>query len=480
MTKMRTETDSLGELQVPQDAYFGIQTQRAVENFPISGWKPCPIFVWATVAIKKAAALSNREAGVLDKNIGQAIVKAADEVLAGKHLDQFVVDVYQAGAGTSHNMNANEVLANRAAEILKQPKGQYKTVHPNDHVNMGQSTNDVIPTAMRIAALKHLQTFFPELDGLAQAFDKKAKEFHKVIKSGRTHLQDAVPVTLGQEFSGYAQAMHHASERIDESAEGLAHLGIGGSAAGTGLNTAPGYRNNMVKHLRAITGFELEGADNLFYAMQSMAPFASVSGELRNLALELIRIANDMRLLSSGPRTGFDEVRLPAVQPGSSIMPGKVNPVMAEMLDMVGFQVVGNDHTIAMATQAGQLELNVMMPLIAFNLLNSIRILKNAMKAFRERCIEGLAANVERCRDYAENTLGIATALNPSIGYRAAAEVVKESVKTGKKVRQIIEEKKLVSKDELNKILSPEVMANLEGTCSVGAGSRTKRSDVGG
>ncbi len=463
MAKTRIEKDSLGELDVPVEAYYGIQTQRAVQNFPISEWKADTLFVWATVAIKKAAALANMDEKVLDATIGEAIVKAADEILAGKHLDQFVVDVHQAGAGTSHNMNANEVLANRAAEILGGAKGLYDKVHPNDHVNMGQSTNDVFPTAMRLAALKHLQSFFPELEALSEAFGKKAEEFKKVIKSGRTHLQDAVPVTLGQEFSGYAKSLKRCCERLALGRDGLRHLGIGGSAAGTGLNATPGYREKIVKRLRDITGLELEGSDNLFYSMQSMADFVSVSGEIRNLALELIRIANDIRLLSSGPRTGFDELRLPAVQPGSSIMPGKVNPVMAENMDMVCFQVVGNDHAIAMASQAGQLELNVMMPLINFNLLTSLRILKNAMNAFRTRCIEGLGANVERCKYYAENSLGIATALNPFIGYAAAAEVVKESVKTGKPVRQIIEDKKLVSKEKLDHILSPEVMANLTG-----------------
>ncbi len=459
---VRVEKDTLGELQVPADAYFGIQTQRAIENFPISEWKADPVFIWATVAIKKAAALANMEAGALDKSIGKAIVQAADEVLDGKMLDQFMVDVHQAGAGTSHNMNANEVLANRAAEILGLPKGVYDKVHPNDHVNMGQSTNDVFPTAMRLAALKHLQSFFPALEKLHVAFDKKAEEFKKVIKSGRTHLQDAVPVTLGQEFSGYAKTLKRACERLDEAGEGLVHLGIGGSAAGTGLNTAPGYKEKIVKHLKAITGLDLENSDNLFYSMQSMSDFVSVSGELRNLALELIRISNDIRLLSSGPRTGFDELRLPAVQPGSSIMPGKVNPVMAENMDMVCFQVVGNDTAIAFASQAGQLELNVMMPLINFNLLTSLKIFKNAMTVFRSKCIEGLGANEERCREYAENSLGVATALNPSIGYRAAAEIVKESVKTGKKVRQILEEKKLVPREKIDHILSPEVMANMK------------------
>ena len=453
MTKTRIEKDTLGELEVPADAYYGIQTQRAVQNFPISDWKADPVFIWATVAIKKAAALANMDEGVLDKKIGQAMVKAADEILAGKHLDQFVVDVHQAGAGTSHNMNANEILANRAAEILGKPKGQYTVVHPNDHVNMGQSTNDVFPTAMRLAALKHLQSFFPQLEALHEAFDKKAREFRNVIKSGRTHLQDAVPLTLGQEFSGYAKSLKRACERLDEAGEGLPQLGIGGSAVGTGLNTAPGYREKIVKQLRQITGLDLEGSDNLFYSMQSMADFVSVSGELRNLALELIRIANDIRLLSSGPRTGLDELHLPAVQPGSSIMPGKVNPVMAENMDMVCFQVVGNDLAIAMASQAGQLELNVMMPLVNFNLLTSIRILKNAMQVFRSKCVEGLSANVDRCKEFAENSLGIATALNPYLGYRVAAEVVKESIHTGKSVRQIIEKKKLLSKQKLENTL---------------------------
>ncbi len=462
MAKMRIEKDSLGDLETPADAYWGIQTQRAVENFPVSGWKADRVFIWASAAIKKAAAQANMQAGVLDTTIGRAIVKAADEVLEGKHADHFVVDVFQAGAGTSHNMNTNEVIANRAAEILDLPRGRYDKIHPNDHVNMGQSTNDVFPTAMRLAALKHLESFLPELTALQSAFDKKAKEFHRVVKSGRTHLQDAVPVTLGQEFSGYAAALKRAGERLEVARKGLLVLGIGGSAAGTGLNTAPGYKKKIVRNLRTITGLSVEASDNLFYSMQSMSDFVSLSGELKNLALELIRIANDLRLLSSGPRTGLDELRLPAVQPGSSIMPGKVNPVMAEMLDMVCFQVVGADQAIGMASQAGQLELNVMMPLINLNLLTALRILKNAMAVFRKKCVEGLSANVKRCKEYAENSLGIATALNPHLGYQRAARVVKESIETGKSVRRIIEEKKLLSKEKLDKILSPEAMANLE------------------
>lgn len=369
-TKMdyRIEKDSLGELKVPADAYYGVQVQRAVENFPISGIKPHPDWIKATVLVKKAAAIVNNKLNLLDKIKADAIIKACDEILNGKHIDQFVVDVYQAGAGTSHNMNANEVLANRAIEILGGKRGDYSIVSANDDVNMAQSTNDVIPAVIRISAILLIDKFLPVLEELEMSFDRKAKEFDHVIKSGRTHLQDATPIRLGQEFSGYAACIHGHIDRIKLVREDLTYLGIGGTAVGTGVNADPKYREMMVKELSELTGIKFKQAKNYFEAMQSMAGAASLSGALRNLALDITKIANDLRLLSSGPRTGFAEIRLPAVQPGSSIMPGKVNPSILEMVNMVSFQVMGLDTTIAYAVQAGQIELNVMMPVIGFNL----------------------------------------------------------------------------------------------------------------
>lgn len=460
--KFRTEKDTLGTKEVPAEALYGIQTYRAVENFPISGTHAHPHFIWATVAIKKAAALVNIEVGKLAREIGEAIVKAADEVLAGKWREHFVVDVYQAGAGTSHNMNANEVLANRAAEILGLPKGEYTKIHPNDHVNMGQSTNDVFPTAMRLAILRLLEDFYPCLERLEKAFERKGGEFKRVLKSGRTHLQDAVPVTLGQEFTAYGVAMRKRHERVRSAAEYLKVLGIGGSAVGTGLNAATGYREGMIRELSKITGMSLVGSKNLFESMQSAADFTTISSTIKNLAVELIRIANDLRLLASGPRTGFNEIVLPAVQPGSSIMPGKVNPVMAEMLDMVGFQVIGNDLTVMMAAQAGQMELNVMMPVMIHNILMSIEILKNAITSFDKRCIDGIEANEKQCEKFMHESLAMATVLNPVIGYAKAAEVSKEAHRTGRTIREVILEKKILSEKDLDKILTPKYLTGVE------------------
>lgn len=460
--KMRTEKDTMGTKEVPADALYGIQTFRAVENFPISGQRAHKHFIWATVVVKKAAALVNMQVGKLPKDMGDAIVKACDEILAGKWQEHFVVDVYQAGAGTSHNMNANEVIANRAAEILGLPKGDYSKINPNDHVNMGQSTNDIFPTAMRLAILKQLVDFYPPLLELEKAFTKKGEEFKHILKSGRTHLQDAVPVTLGQEFTAYGLAMKKAHERISLAAESLKVLGIGGSAVGTGLNAAPGYREGMIRELSKITGWQLSSAKSLFEAMESAADFTFVSSSIKNLAVELIRIANDLRLLASGPRTGFNEIILPPVQPGSSIMPGKVNPVMAEMLDMVGFQVLGYDQTVTLAAQAGQLELNVMMPVMIHSILSSLEILKNSIAAFDKKCINGIQANVEVCEEFMHKSLGIATVLNPFIGYAKAAEVNKEASKTGKTVREIILEKKILSEQELNKILTSKYLTGVE------------------
>lgn len=458
MAMMRIERDTLGEKEVPQEAYYGIQTSRALENFPISGLRPHPRFVEATVLIKKAAAEANIALGMLEPKIGETIVQAADEVLAGRFSDQFVVDVFQAGAGTSHNMNVNEVLANRAIEILGGKKGDYSRVHPNDHVNMGQSTNDVFPTAIRLASLFLLLELLPALEALEKAFEEKAEEFAQVLKSGRTHLRDAVPLTLGQELGAYAHALARARRRIEAAGESMKELGIGGNAVGTGLNTPPGYREEVVARLRAYTGLELRESRDLIEATSNTTPFAELSGSLKLLALDLIRIANDLRLLSSGPRTGLAEIELPAVQPGSSMMPGKVNPVMAEALDMVAFQVIGNDLTLSMACQAGQLELNVMMPVMAYNLLQSMEILKNGLRLFREKCVEGIRANEERCRQYMENSLGLATVLNPFIGYEAAARVARRARVSGKSLREVVLEEGLLSPEALDRLLSPEYL----------------------
>ena len=453
---MRLEKDSLGELQVPEQAYYGVQTARAVENFPISGQRAHPDLGWATAAIKKAAALVNSELGLIRIEPARAIVQAAEEIMAGRWQDQLVVDVFQAGAGTSHHMNMNEVIANRAIEILGGQRGQYQLVHPNDHVNFGQSTNDVFPTAMRLAVLKMLPPFVSALDLLAAAFKELGKKFEHVIKSGRTHLQDAVPVTVGQEFAAYGKSLEKARIAIEQAAQEFKVLGIGGSAAGTGLNSDPRYRFRMVEVLSDLVGDELKAGDDLFEAMQSMRPFSAFSGALRSLALELIRIANDLRLLSSGPATGLDEIVLPPVQPGSSIMPGKVNPVMAEMLNMVCFQVIGHDTTVAMAVQAGQLELNVMMPVIIHNILSSLRILTSSLAVFHQRCVAGITVNEERCQYYFANSLGLATVLNVIIGYDRAAQVMKEALRDKKSVLQVIADKKILSEAEINELFSAE------------------------
>ena len=454
----RIETDSLGQVRVPAEALYGAQTERAVENFPVSGLRPYPAWIEATALVKCAAAEVNMTLGQLDPQIGQAILQAAQEIVAGRWHDQFVVDLFQAGAGTSHNMNANEVIANRAGELLGEPRGSYRRIHPNDHVNMGQSTNDVIPTVIRISALRGLRELLPSLRGLESALRTKAQEFDPIVKAGRTHLQDAVPVRLGQEFGAYAQAIAHDIVRIERAAEEMKRIGIGGTATGTGLNSHPRYHSEMVKRLSELTGFDLRSSGNLFESMQSMADPAHLSAALRTLAVTLDRIANDVRLMSSGPKTGLAEIRLPTVQPGSSIMPGKANPVMAEMLNMVCFQVMGNDLTIMLAAQAGQLELNVMMPLIGHNLLQSILILANGVRLFTERCVKGIEADEERCQAWVEGSMGIATALNPYIGYQAASKVVQEAMATGKSICQIVRAWGLLGEEELEAILSPRAM----------------------
>ena len=452
------EKDSLGEKEVPATAYYGVQTTRALENFPISGLRAHPALITAHATIKKAAALTNRELGNLDSRIAEAIVQASEEVVEGKLRDQFVVDVFQAGAGVSFNMNCNEVIANRAIEILGGSRGDYKQVHPNDHVNMAQSTNDTFPTSMRLSSLMMIRELDPVLERLQYALAAKGEEFDSIIKSGRTHLQDAVPIRLGQEFAAYAATVGRCRQRILQCRDSLSELGIGGTAAGTGINTHPEYRTRIVTHLSRLTGFSLKNSPDMREAMQSQLPLAEISGALKLLALELVRIANDLRLLSSGPRTGFAEIQLPAVQPGSSIMPGKVNPVMPEVLNMVAFQVVGNDLTVAMAVQAGQLELNVMMPAMIYNVLQSMEILKNTLEVFRSRCVEGITADASRCEHFALDSVGIATALNRHIGYAAAAEVAKESVRTGKSIYEIVVERKLLDSEQLRSILEPRAM----------------------
>jgi aspartate ammonia-lyase len=462
MTDYRREKDSMGDRDLPTTAYYGIQTLRAIENFPISGIKPLATYIDACLLIKKAAAQVNGDLGCITSEASQSIQAAAAEILQGNLRDQFVVDVYQAGAGTSHHMNINEVLANRALEILGDVKGNYQRISPNDHVNYGQSTNDVIPTAIRVGALLALNhTLYPAVSKAIEATTAKAQEFQNIVKSGRTHLQDAVPVRLGDSFAAFAQILTDHQRRIRYAAQDLTQLGLGGSAAGTGLNTHPQYRQQVAIVLGELIGQPLTPAPQLMAAMQSMAPFVAMSGAVRNLAQDLVKLSHDLRLMDSGPKTGFKEIQLPPVQPGSSIMPGKYNPVMAEMMSMVCFQVMGYDQSIALAAQAGQLELNVMMPLIAYNLINSIEILGNALKALTEQCLVGITANADRCRNYAEGSLALVTALNTHIGYLNAAAIAKESLETGKSLREIVLEKNLMEPELLAEVLDLEKMSQL-------------------
>ena len=457
---MRVERDPLGELSVPDDAYYGVQTLRAVENFPISGLKAPASLVTATVLIKQACARANTSLGRLDRSIADAIVRAADEILAGKLRDQFVVDVYQAGAGTSHNMNTNEVLANRAGEILGEPKGTYLKVHPNDHVNMGQSTNDVFPTATRLSILLILPDLLTSAIGLANALDEKATAFARVLKTGRTHLQDAVPITLGQEFGGFAANVRHAVTELERAAESLHELNLGATAVGTGLNAGEDFTQSCLEHLSRATRLRLQSARNKFRVTQSMGDVLGYSGALRRLAVEVDKIASDLRLLASGPRAGIAEIQLPAVQPGSSIMPGKVNPSVPEMVNQVCQQVYGCDATILAAAAAGQLELNVMMPVMAWNALHATTILGNATKVLATRCVSGIVADEARCRELLDRSTAVATALSPYIGYAATAEIAKLAVTTGRPIAEIVRERKLIPEDKLTEILSPEAMTS--------------------
>jgi aspartate ammonia-lyase len=450
----RQEKDSIGLKEIPAHVYYGVQTARAVENYPISGMRAHPTLIKAFGMVKLAAAQANKELGLIDNKRADAIIAAAQEVIAGKWDQEFVVDVFQAGAGVSFHMNTNEVIANRATELMGGKLGEY-LAHPNDHVNYGQSTNDVFPTGMRLGVLLELEKLYPALDALVAACERKGKEFHDIMKSGRTHMQDAVPLRLGQEFAAYGMSIRKAADGIRRGSETLRELGLGGSAVGTGINTHPDYRKKAVADLAKISGQTLAPAHDMRWAMQSNFAMAEVSSALRNLALEIIRISNDIRLLSSGPNTGLAEINLPSLQPGSSIMPGKINPVMPELAAMVSFQVIGNDTAVALAVQAGQLELNVMMPTMSYSVMQSITILTNMVRVFTEKCVAGITANEKRCDFYAESTVSLATALNPYIGYAKAAEIVKESIATGRSIIEIARAKKLLSEKEIAEILDP-------------------------
>jgi fumarate hydratase class II len=470
MSEYRIERDSLGELKVPADALYAAQTQRAVENFPISGLKQYRAFIWSMAAIKRAAAEVNHDLGlfhdvkagdqtVSGDDIASAVMQAAEEVMSGRWDDQFVVDPFQAGAGTSHNMNTNEVIANRANQILGyELDDPNKPVHPNDHVNMAQSTNDSIPTAIRLGCLWRLDELTEVLDNLADALYDKAREFDDVVKSGRTHLQDAVPVRLGQEFGAYARAIERDTDKIVEAGDGLRRLGIGGTATGTGLNAHPQYHPRMIRKLDELTGLELDTSDNLFESMQSQQDLVHFSGAMRTLAQDVIRIANDLRLLSSGPSTGLAEITLPTVQPGSSIMPGKVNPVIAEMVNQTMFHVIGDDLTIMLCGQAGQLELNVMMPIMGYNLFQMMDITVSALRILRERAVEGIVANRERAEGWLAKNAILVTALNPVIGYLKGAEVAKEAMASNRTIREVVVEKGYLTAEQADELLDARKM----------------------
>ncbi len=457
----RTERDPLGDLQVPADALYGVQTMRARQNFPISGLRPLWPFVQAQVWIKKAAALTHKDTGRLDARLADAIVAAADEVLARYHDGQFVVDPYQAGAGTSHNMNVNEVLANRANELLGGERGTYKPVHPNDHVNMAQSTNDTIPTNIRLAALSQLGALVAAFEGLRDALAEKGRAFDHIVKAGRTHLQDAMPIRLGQEFAAYAGSVDRAVRRVKEAADYLRDLGIGGSAVGTGVTVEAEYPQLMNRHLRKITGLELRVGDDRIQLMQSMGDAAAFSATLRGLAIDLSKIASDLRLMVMGPRTGIDEIKLPAVQPGSSIMPGKINPSIPEMVNQVCFQVMGCDTTVAIASEHGQLELNVMMPVIAHNVLLSMQILTSTATVLTERTIRGIEANEAMCAYWVERSAALATALMPHIGYAKAAELSKQSVKEGVLIREMVKRDAILPPEQADEVLDLRKMTEI-------------------
>jgi len=469
----RTEKDPLGPLPVPSDALYGVQTVRAVQNFPISGLRPLWPLMRSQIWIKKAAALTHKETGRLDARSADAIVRAADEALDRKYDAQFIVDPYQAGAGTSLNMNVNEVLANRANEILGGKRGEYKPVHPNDHVNMAQSTNDTIPTNIRLSILAELAGLVDAFENLRDAFAEKGREFDHIVKAGRTHLQDAMPIRLGQEFTAYAGSISRAIRRAQEAADYLRDLGIGGSAVGTGVTVEKEYPELMNRYLKQITGLDLRVGEDRIQLMQSMGDAAAFSATLRGLAIDLSKIASDLRLMVMGPRTGINEIALPAVQPGSSIMPGKINPSIPEMVNQVCFQVIGCDTTVAIAAEHGQLELNVMMPVIGHNILLSMTILTNAARVLAERTVKGITANEEMCSYWVERSAALATALMPHIGYARAAEISKQSVKEGVLIRDLVKRDKLLPDEQIDDVLDLRKMTEIGvpgGAHSVSAG----------
>ncbi|MDQ0157166.1 aspartate ammonia-lyase [Robertmurraya andreesenii] len=451
----RIEKDFLGEKKIPADAYYGIQTMRAIENFPITGYQIDQSLILAMATVKKAAALANYEVGQLDERIKDAVVTAADEILAGKLHDQFIVDPIQGGAGTSINMNANEVIANRALELLGEEKGNYAIISPNSHVNMAQSTNDAFPTAIHLATLATLNQLLQVMDELHQEFLNKAVEFDGMIKMGRTHLQDAVPIRLGQEFEAYARVLKRDIKRISTTRDSLYEVNMGATAVGTGINADPEYIKKADEYLAELSGYPIKGTRNLVDGTQNTDCYLEVSSALKICMLNMSKVANDLRMMTSGPRCGFGEINLPARQPGSSIMPGKVNPVMAEVLNQSAFQVAGNDLTISMACEAGQFELNVMEPVIVYNLLQSIKIMTNVFTVFREYCLSGITANKERMEEYVNNSVGIITAINPHVGYETAAQVAREAILTNRSVRDIVLEKGILSREELDTILHP-------------------------
>lgn len=451
----RIENDSIGEKQVPKDAYYGVQTLRAAENFKITGYSLNSEFIKALAKIKKASASTNINIGILDSKIGSAIMKACDEIISGKLHDQFITDPIQGGAGTSMNMNINEVVANRAIELLGWEKGNYNVVHPNDLVNMGQSTNDVIPTAGKITALELLKSALKKLDELQKALEEKAVQFDDVLKMGRTQLQDAVPVRLGQEFGAYAKVVKRDIVRITKSMDELKAVNMGATAIGTGINADEEYVTRIVPVLSRITGLDLHQAEDLIDGTQNLDGFVAVSSALKTCAVSLSKISNDLRLLSSGPKTGIGEINLPPKQNGSSIMPGKVNPVIPEVMNQVAFNIIGNDLTITMAAEAGQMELNAFEPVLFYNLFQSIETLTNGVETFTNNCVKGITANVDRCKELVDNSVGIVTALCPHIGYKEAAKIAKTALKTGEPVKKLVLQEGMLTEEELNVILDP-------------------------
>ena len=458
MQKFREESDSIGSRKIPIDAYYGVQSLRGAENFNITGHRLHPEFIRAMAELKKAAAMTNKKVGAVKPEIADAIVAACDDILGGKLLDSFITDVIQGGAGTSANMNANEVIANRAIELLGGKKGDYKIVHPNDHVNCGQSTNDVIPSAGRIAVIRLVRAATESLKLLKEAFKNKATEFESVIKMGRTEMQDAVPVSFGRVFGAYASALSRDIKRLELAEREMSVLNMGGTAIGTGINAHPDYISGIASSVSAVTGLDLSQADDLVDATQNLDSFVYVSGIVKACAVNLSKISNDIRLMSSGPRTGLGEISIPAMQNGSSIMPGKVNPVMPEVMSQIAFNIIGNDTTITLAAEAGQLELNAFEPVLFYRLFESLDTLRNGVEVFRMKCVDGITVNADRCRDDIERSIGIVTALCPYIGYTESARIAKMALKENRNVRDVLIEENVISPEKLNEILDPAKM----------------------